>query len=151
MARKKKQEKNAGEKEFDFSSAGFYFCAEVVEIYGQVNYRQSEDILMDQFVTSSIDAGQHITAFSTIPESLRTPAAKACLEYMDKTMYLAFLLVKLGLFREKAIEGLVALARAIKRNLMPYIKKLEKPSIYYVEDDDDGFYDNVDLSAINKH
>ncbi|MCD8295128.1 MAG: hypothetical protein LUE27_07810 [Clostridia bacterium] len=153
MAKKKKAQVQAEEekKEFNYSDAGFYFCAEVVNIYGQVDYRQSIDVLMDQFVQSAVDAGQHITSFVTIPESLRTPAAQKCIEYMDKTMYLAFLLVKLGVVRQRDIEDLVDLARAVKRNLLLYLQDLPGAPVVLMEEDEDGFYDTVDLSTIPKY
>ncbi|MCD8306896.1 MAG: hypothetical protein LUD51_01505 [Clostridia bacterium] len=146
---KKKASETTEEKPFDFSNAGFCFCAEVVALYGEVNYKQSTDILMDQLVSSSIDAGEHITAFTSIPESRRPQAAEKCVEYMDKTMFLVFLLVKLGLFREKATENLVLLSRATKRALLKYCQGNAAGPVIIEAGDDDGFYDNADPGQAN--
>ncbi|MCD8285894.1 MAG: hypothetical protein LUD50_01525 [Clostridia bacterium] len=149
MAKDKKSTQAEAEKEFDFNNAGFCFCAEAVSMYGEENYRQSTDILMDQLVESSIDAGQHITAFTTVPEAFRPDAAVKCIERMDKTMFLAFMLVKLGILREKHIDNLVALARAIKHALYKYLPAGEVARPVDVEEgDDDGFYDSIDLSPM---
>ncbi len=148
MAKDKKKDQSEN-REFDFSNAGFCFTAEVVTMYGQMDYKQSTDILMDQLVESSIDAGQRITAFVTIPESKRCQAAEKCVECMDKTMFLAFLLVKLGVLRQKDIDNLVTLGRATKRALYKYLTPNVVGSVTYEEGDDDGFYDNIDLSGIN--